>query len=71
MTPYVLNDETKSIVKEVTGESFVVSCYDDLRQYYAYIVGKSGHIEGQKMLKNVFKGEKVIQDLIKHAQEGY
>ena len=71
MTNYTLNDDTKTIIKDSTGESFIVSCYDDLKPYYSYIVGKTGHAEGQKMLKNVFKGEKVMKDLIERTQKGY
>jgi hypothetical protein len=71
MTEYRLVDETRTILKVDTNTHIPVSCYDDLKPYYAYVVGKNGHQEGQKMLKNVFKGEKVIADLIEQTQRGY
>lgn len=66
---YSLNPENKSVVKNDTGEEFFPSCYNDLSQYYSYICGTESNTEGQKVLKAVFKGEKVISNLIKYAQE--
>lgn len=71
MTKYILDDATQSVVKESNGEQYHINCYGDLKPYYAYVVGKHGHDAGQKMLKNVFNGEKVISQLIERTQRGY
>jgi len=71
MTHYKLVDDTRSVEKESSGEQYHINCYDDLKPYYAYLVGKHGHEAGQKMLKNVFNGEKVMSELIERTQRGY
>lgn len=68
---YSLNDVTKSVKKDSTGEELHVNCYDDLKPYYAYVCSKDSAKAGQQMLRNVFNGEKVIKNMIENAQQGY
>ena len=71
MSEYSLDVTTKSVVRVSNGEQYHISCYDDLAPYYAYLSGKFGHDAAQKMLKNVFNGEKVMSELIERTQRGY
>lgn len=66
---YHLNLEDRSVEKDGTGEKIFPTCFNDLALYYSYVCGTEGVAEGQKVLKAVFKGEKVISNLIKFAQE--
>lgn len=68
---YMLDDATQAVIKNENGESYHINCYEDLKPYYAYISGKRGHETAQKMLENVFKGEKVMSELIERTQRGY
>lgn len=69
MTSYSLNPETKSIIHDKTGEGFSPSCFEDLRLYCAYISGKKhGKEKVQEILRDVFKGEKVMVKLTEAAQ---
>lgn len=65
---YVLDNETKSIVHTGTGERMSPTCFDDLRAYCAYISGKHHDKAVQGILRDVFKGEKVMTKLTQAAQ---
>lgn len=71
MTKYILDDDTQSVQKESTGEMYHVSCYSDLKLYLAYVIQKHKYDAGQKMLKNVFNGEKVMNMLVEQTQRGF
>jgi len=65
---YHLDPAEKAVVKDTTGEKMYPSCFDDLAIYYSYVCGTEGVAEGQKVLKAVFKGEKVISNLVEFAR---
>jgi len=65
MCKYHLNHLERGIVCSDTGEIVRPSCWVDLVPYYSYLVGLKGHKKDANcLLKRVFKGEKVISDMI-------
>ena len=62
-----LNTKERCLVNAETGEILRPSCIDDLISYHGYLK-KTNEIAAQTLLKDAFKGEKVITNLIAFAQ---
>lgn len=52
-----------------TGDILRPSCFDDLAALYSYMMGMQKRKEADKLLKRVFKGEKVISDMVANAHK--
>lgn len=63
---YAINEEHKAIVSGKTGKMCYPSCFADLTLYHAYLTGKGQEDKAQNLLKEVFKGERVIAKMIKN-----
>lgn len=61
-----IDSQNKALINSKSGKSVHPSCWDDLVQYHAYLLTSKHPEHAQQVLKNVFKGEKVISDMIKH-----
>lgn len=66
---FFLNTAEKILVNGDTGEVIRPSCYDDLSSYHFYLVGRGHHAAAQSLLRDVFKGEKVISKMIFNASK--
>ena len=64
-----INREGKGLVNTETGEIQRPDCFDTLVLYHAYLLTKGYQDRADEILRRVFKGEKVISDMIKQAQE--
>lgn len=65
----LINQNEKALVDSISGDIVRPSCFNSLSPYYSYLVGR-GHAEaGQRMLQEVFKGEKYITKMIENAQK--
>jgi len=67
MTIYI-DSKHKALVCSKTGDKVYPSCFNDLIQYHSYLLTSKHPEEAPKKLKAVFKGEKVVSDMIKHAR---
>jgi len=63
-----INLEEKALVNTKTAQILRPSCFDTLAVYHAYLIATREHHEADELLKKVFKGEKVISDMIAKAQ---
>lgn len=61
--------ENKTLVNTVTGETLRPECFDYLSTYYAYLTDRKHYQVAEKLLEDVFKGEKVISKMIANAQK--
>lgn len=64
-----INREEKGLVNIETSEILRPDCFDTLVLYHAYLLTKGYQDRADEVLRRVFKGEKVISDMIKQAQE--
>jgi hypothetical protein len=63
-----INLEEKALVNTKTAQILRPSCFDTLAVYHAYLISTNEHASADDLLKKVFKGEKVITDMINQAQ---
>jgi hypothetical protein len=69
MCHYYINHAEKAIVCSETGELIRPHCFAEIALYVSYLQGGKGHKkEVNTLLKRVFKGEKVISDMIMQSQ---
>ena len=63
----------KALVDSKSGEKVHPACFDDLMQLCAYLntSGKHGEEQAQQRLKDVFRGEKVMTELVKVTKKGH
>jgi hypothetical protein len=64
-----INREEKALVNGHSGEVLRPDCFDTLVLYHSYLVQRGYQDRADEILRRVFKGEKVISDMIKQAQE--
>lgn len=64
-----INLEEKALVNTKTAQILRPSCFDTLVIYHAYLISTQEHQQADDLLKKVFKGEKVISDMINQAQK--
>ncbi len=64
-----INLKEKALVRSKDGEVIRPSCWYDLISYHSYLIDTSEEKEAKELLKKVFKGEKVISDMIRKNQE--
>ena len=63
-----INFEEKALVNCKTAQILRPSCFDTLSVYHSYLQQKGLHEQADQLLKDVFKGEKVISKMIEKAQ---
>lgn len=64
-----VNYKEKALVDCKTGGIVRPSCFDTLLAHDSYLRGKKHIEQADAILRKVFKGEKVISDMIEHAQK--
>lgn len=64
-----VNHKEKALIDVKTGDIVRPSCFDTLMIHDSYLRSKKNHIEADSILKKVFKGEKIISDMIADAQK--
>jgi hypothetical protein len=64
----LIDTKHKALVNSKTNEKVYPACFDDLIQYHAYLLCSKHPEQAQQKLKAVFKGEKVISDMVTHAR---
>jgi hypothetical protein len=64
----MIDSQHRALVESKTGEKMFPGCFNDLVQYHAYLMGSKHPEQAQKVLKRVFQGEKVIQEMNLHAR---
>ena len=62
----LIDTKNKMLIESKTGETVSPSCFDDLIQYHAYLCGGKYPEEAQRALKRVFKGERIMHDMLVH-----
>lgn len=68
MCRYVINVKEQCLVDTKTGDIIRPSCWSDLAGLYSYLVGSGRQAQADEMIKEVFKGEKVITKMIESYQ---
>jgi len=70
MCKIVINLKERALVNLKTGEVIRPSCFDDLAALHNYMLqsGKGYEKQAEQMLKDVFKGEKVITKMVAAMQ---
>ena len=63
-----INHEEKALINTKTAQVLRPSCFDTLVLYHSYLLSKHDQKHADEILKKVFKGEKVISDMIHQAQ---
>jgi len=63
-----INLKERALVNCETAEIIRPSCFDDLVPYYSYLVDRNHKLVANKLLEDVFKGEKVISKMIANSQ---
>ncbi len=66
----LIDTKNKALVESNTGEAVYPSCFDDLIAYHAYLVAGKHPKQACQVLKDVFKGEKVVSKMIEVANGG-
>jgi hypothetical protein len=64
-----INHKEKALVNCKTAEIIRPTCFDSLAALHSYLCGLKREDEADEILKKVFRGEKVISDMIEKAQE--
>ncbi|HET8688530.1 MAG TPA: hypothetical protein VFM18_18105 [Methanosarcina sp.] len=67
MCRYHINTKERCLIDGKTGEILRPSCYDDLVMLCAY----EGDKDAQEILRQVFKGEKVITKMVERFQTSH
>lgn len=65
----ILNTKEKALVDSITGDILRPSCFDDLVAYHSYLIGIGKSKEAKTLLKDVFKGEKIISNMVEALQK--
>jgi len=63
-----IDSKNRALVNSKTGESVYPDCFDDLIAYHAYLIASKHPKQACEKLKDVFKGEKVISEMIMKAR---
>jgi hypothetical protein len=66
-----INHKEKALVNCKTGEILHPSCFDDLSLLHNYMVQDGNASGADELLERVFKGEKVITNMIEEAQHAH
>ena len=64
-----INLKERALVDCGTGDIVWPSCWEHLIPYHEYLVQDGQKSQAKQLLKRVFKGEKVISDMIKSSQD--
>ena len=64
-----INETEKALINGKTGELFRPSCFDILVPYHSYLKGRGQHDKADELLREVFRGEKVISNMIDQTQK--
>lgn len=64
----LIDYKNKALINSKTKVKVYPNCFDDLVQYHAYLCYKGQVDYAEHKLKEVFKGEKVISDMVKFAR---
>ena len=69
MCRYHINLKEQCLIDGKTGEILRPSCFSDLSALYSYMVSAGEQTQADEMIKEVFKGEKVITKMIERYHE--
>lgn len=60
----LIDTKNKTLIDSKTGDTVKPSCFDDLIAYHSYLLTSKHPKLAHQTLKDVFKGEKVITNMI-------
>ena len=63
-----INTKERALVDTKTAEVLRPNCFDTLAVYHSYLLSRGQTRDADDLLRRVFKGEKVISDMIEQAQ---
>jgi hypothetical protein len=66
---YKINLTERGVVDGKTGEVLRPACFDTLSAYHSYLIGSGKKDVADDLLRRLFKGEKVISNMIEQAQK--
>ena len=64
-----INHNEKALINTKTAEIFRPSCFDTMALLHSYYLQRGHQEKADELLKRVFKGEKVISDMVEKAQK--
>jgi hypothetical protein len=64
-----INLEERALVHSKTAQILRPSCFDDLILLHSYYLSANEQENADELLKKVFKGEKVITNMVKKIQQ--
>ena len=69
----LIDYQHKALINSKSGEKVYPKCFDDLMSYCAYLnsSGKHGEEQAEQRLKDVFKGERVMTELVHVTKKGH
>jgi hypothetical protein len=69
MCKIIINTEEKCLINTKNGKIARPSCFDTLIAYHSYLLSKRQQEQADQILKDVFKGELVIKNMIDKVQK--
>jgi len=64
-----INHKEKALINTKTAEVFRPSCFDTMALLHSYYLDRGYHDKADELLRRIFKGEKVISEMIEKAQK--